>query len=110
MKYVAKAKYIPASPFKLRPFADVVRGKNAEYAVHWFATNMNQRVVPLMKALKSAIANAKSKDNVDIKDLVITDFRVDQGPMFRYFKAGAMGRATIQRRRFCHINVVLENK
>ncbi len=33
MEYIAKARYIWYSPYKLRPLADVVRGKDAEYAL-----------------------------------------------------------------------------
>ena len=40
--------------------------------------------------------------------LMIKDIRVDQGPIFRYFKPGAMGRANIQRKRFSHMSVILE--
>ena len=40
--------------------------------------------------------------------LVIKDIRVDQGPMFRYFKPGAMGRANIYRKRLSHMSVIVE--
>lgn len=56
----------------------------------------------------SAAANAKHLNNIDASDLFIKEIRVDQGPMFRYFKAGAMGRSNIYRKRFCHMHVVLE--
>ena len=42
------------------------------------------------------------------RDLVIKDIRVDQGPMFRYFKPGAMGRANIYRKRLSHMSVIVE--
>jgi len=110
MQFSAKAKYIHYSPYKLRPLVDVIRGKNAQYALDWLATYASRRVMPIEKVLKSAVANARNRANHAPIELVIKDFKVDQGPMYRYFKPGAMGRPTILRKRFCHLNVVLELK
>jgi len=108
MQFVSKSKYVRFSPYKLRPIADVVRGKQVDYALNWLSTVAVKRVVPLQKAIESAAANAKNLQSVDFNGLIIKDIRVDEGPMFRYFKPGAMGRANIQRRRLSHISVVLE--
>ena len=110
MQFMAKAKYINYSPYKLRPVVDVIRGKSARYALDWLATYSTRRVEPIAKVLKSAVANAKSLNNVNPEDLLIKDFRVDQGPILRYFKPGAMGRATVLRKRFSHLSVILENE
>lgn len=110
MEFRAISKYVRYSPYKLRPIADVIRGKDAQYAVHWLTTFANKRVEPILKALESAIANAKSRENHDASALIVQEIRVDQGPIFRYFKPGAMGRATIQRRRLSHIKVVVATK
>lgn len=110
MQFKAIAKFIHYSPYKLRPIVDVIRGKNAQYALNWLSTYQSRRVKPIEKVLKSAVANALSLQNLKPKELIIKDFRVDQGPMFKYFKPGAMGRAQIQRRKLSHLNVVLEHK
>ncbi len=108
MQFCAKARFIKFSPYKLRPVADVIRGKNAQYALNWLATHVTQRTEPVAKVLKSAVANAVQQGKCDPTQLVITDLRVDQGPMFRYFKPGAMGRSTILRKRLSHIQVVVQ--
>ena len=110
MQFVAKARYVWYSPYKLRPLADVVRGKKASYALGWLETYKTKRSLPLKKALESALANAKSLKNIDPSDLSVKEIRIDQGPIHRYFKPGAMGRAMIQRKRLCHISVILESK
>jgi large subunit ribosomal protein L22 len=111
MNYKAIAKYIPYSPYKLRPLADVVRNKSVEYALQWLYTYRNQRTVPLKKIIESALANARNLQCVaDAKDLMIQEIKVDQGPIRKYFKPGAQGRATFLRRRFCHIQVILMDK
>jgi large subunit ribosomal protein L22 len=110
MKFVAKAKYIWYSPYKLRPIADVVRGKSAEYALQWLTTYRTKRAIPIKKAIESAVANAKGLNNVEAKSLFIIELRIDQGPIHKYFKPSAMGRAAPQRRRLSHVSVILEEK
>lgn len=108
MQFVARARYIRISHFKMRPLVDVVRGKSVAYALNWLSTSSLRKAVPIKKLIESAAANAKSLQNLDSTDLVITDIRVDQGPMFRYFKPGAMGRANIYRKRLSHISIIVE--
>lgn len=108
MQVSAKARYIRYSPYKLRPLADVVRGKNVEYALQWLETSGLKRSVPVTKIIESAAANAKQLHSIDKEQLIVKEIRVDQGPMYRYFKPGAMGRANIYRRRFSHMIVIVE--
>ena len=109
MQFNAKARNIRFSPYKLRPLADVIRGKNAAYALHWLQTTPIKRAEPLYKLVHSAVSNALNKQNELKPDqLQIQEIRVDEGPIYRYFKTGAMGRANIQRKRFSHISVVLK--
>lgn len=106
--FFAKALYIPYSPYKLRPLADVIRGKSVVYALGWLEIYKSKRSGPLKKVLASAVANAKNLKDIDPKELSIKEIRIDQGPVYRYFKPGAMGRTVIQRKRLCHISVKLE--
>ena len=110
MVFTAKAKYVRLSPYKLRPLADVVRGKSAVYAINWLSTCALKKAVPLKKLLQSAVANAKSSKNVDGGSLLVKEIKVDQGPIIRYFKPGAMGRANIYRKRLSHMSVILESQ
>jgi large subunit ribosomal protein L22 len=109
MQFVAKARYVRFSHFKLRPLADVIRGKNARAALDWLVTYRLKRVEPVKKLLASAVANAKDLQNIDAAQLRVKEIRVDQGPMYRYFKPGAMGRANVHCKRFSHLSVVLES-
>ena len=108
----AKSKYIRVSPYKLRPVVDVIRGYSVDRALAWLQTAAMKKVVPVRKTIKSAYSNAKNlnSDKIDMRDLVIKEIRVDQGPVIKYYKPGAMGRAMVQRRRMSHLEVVLEKK
>lgn len=108
MHFVAKSRYVRFSPYKLRPLADVVRGKNVEHAVAWLATSALKKALPIRKMIESAAANAKHAKDLQPSVLTVKEIRVDQGPIYRYYKPGAMGRANVQRRRFSHMSVVLE--
>jgi large subunit ribosomal protein L22 len=108
MQFIAKALYIPYSPYKLRPLAQVIRGKPVVFALGWLQTYKSKRCKPIQKAVASAVANAKNLKNINPQDLSIKEIRIDQGPQYRYYKEGAMGRSKPQRKRLCHISIVLE--
>ena len=108
----AKSKYIRVSPYKLRLLVDVIRGKAVDKAVNWLKTCSMKRSQPIIKALLSAYSNAKNKhsDVSSMEGLIIKEIKVDQGPVVTYFKPGAMGRASLQRKRMCHLEIVLDKK
>lgn len=109
MIFTARAQRVAVSPYKLRPVADVIRGKSVQYAINWLTTYSVRKAVPLKKMIESAAANAKYLGNVNPQELVIKELRVDQGPIFRYFKPGAQGRSNIYRKRSSHMTVILES-
>lgn len=110
MKFTAKTKYVWHSPYKMRLLADVIRGKKAIDALQWLTMYRTKKAIPLYKVLASAIANANDRERLAPIDLVVSEVYIDQGPIRRYIKPGAQGRATPQRSRQCHITVVVESK
>ncbi len=108
MQFNARARNIRFSPFKLRPLADMIRGKNVDYALSWLATSSLKRAEPIAKVVASAAANALNRQGVEIDKLKIKEIRIDQGPAYRYYKPGAMGRSNMYKKRFSHINVIVE--
>jgi large subunit ribosomal protein L22 len=105
----AMSKHVRTSPYKLRPFADVVRGKRVVDALAWLKTYGSSRTVPLFKVIASAFANAKNKqpENVELNKLCVSEIQVCDGGIVRYFKPGARGRANPQRKRMSHLRVSL---
>lgn len=110
MSFIAKVLYIPYSPYKLRPLANVIRGKPVVYALNWLKTYKSRRTVPIKKLVESAVANAKNLKNIEPVDLWIENICVDEGPRYRYYKPGIEGRLMPHKRRQCHISVKLEVK
>jgi len=112
MQVKAEGKYIRISPYKLRPIADVVRGKSLAESQAYLKAHMTKKVRSILKVLDSAYANARNlhKDIDSPEMLVVKKIFVDQGPVFKYYTPAAMGRAAVQRRRLSHITVILEKK
>lgn len=103
----AEIKYIRISPSKLRQIIDIVRGQKANAAVNLLGVLNKKGADCLEKALKSAIANAKSKGYEEDK-LIISKLLANPGPMLKRFRAASFGRATTIRKRTSHILVELD--
>jgi large subunit ribosomal protein L22 len=108
----AKSKYIRISPYKLRPIVDVVRGLSVDKALALLKNCALKRTVPIQKTIFSAYSNGKNlhSDITSMNELFIKQINVDNGPVIKYYKPGAMGRACIQRKRLSHLQVVLERR
>ena len=113
MEARAVARYIRMSPRKVRQVVDLVRGRSVEEAINLLHFTTKRGSVPVEKLLRSAVANAMNEEEaskLDPEDLFIKEIRVDQGPTMRRYNPGPMGRASIIRKRFCHISVVVSDE
>jgi large subunit ribosomal protein L22 len=96
------------SATKVRPFADMIRGKTAEQGLLALRYEPNRGARFIEKVLKSALANAEDRGVRNPQRLIVMDARVDGGPMFKRVHARARGMANLIRRRTAHIHVVVE--
>jgi large subunit ribosomal protein L22 len=96
------------SPRKVRPIADMIRGKSADEALNVLRFQPQRGARMLEKVLKSALANAEDRRAPNLNHLMVTDVRVDQGPMFRRMHPKARGMSAIIKKRMSHIHIVLE--
>jgi large subunit ribosomal protein L22 len=107
MMVKAVARYVRISPQKVSMLADAVKGKPVEKAINTirFMPQKGARIVE--KVLRSAVANADQKPDIDIDNLVVGNLIVDRGPMFKRFRARARGRGTRILKPTSHITVIL---
>ncbi len=110
MEVKAKLKFVRVTPRKAQLVADLIRGRGSEEALNILAFTKKAAAKIIVKLLKSAIANATQKKNIDIDRLYIKMITVDQGPTMKRFQPRALGRATTIRKRTSHINIVLDEK
>jgi len=110
MEAKAITKYVRLSPRKARLVIDLIRGKPAGEALNALRFAKQKASVPIRKTLESAIANAEHNHDMDADALVVSDARVDEGPVLRRLNMRARGMADILRRPTCHITVAVSEK
>ena len=103
----AVARFVRIAPRKARLVADGVRGKSVPEAVSILQFTNKRAAGIVGDVIKSAAANAEHNDDADVEALFVRDVRVDEGPTIKRYRARAMGRATMIRKRTSHISVVL---
>lgn len=105
----AQGKFLRVSPSKVRLVADLIRHKGAPQAQS-ILINLNKRPCEyLIKLLKSAVANAKTKGfNAD--QLYVSQVICNPGPAWKRFRAAAFGRASPIKKRTAHIRIELDIK
>ncbi|MFO7296773.1 MAG: 50S ribosomal protein L22 [Caldicoprobacter sp.] len=104
----AIARYIRMSPRKVRAVIDLIRGKTVNEALAILANTPRAAAKPVMKVLKSAIANAENNMNMSQDNLYVAEIYADQGPTLKRIRPRARGMAYIIRKRTSHITVVLD--
>lgn len=114
MAYRASHRYARISPRKVRPLADLIRGRFADEALDILRYQPQRGARMIEKVLRSALGNAQDPDQnrgttVRVERLVITDARVDGGPMFKRIRPRARGMAHFIRKRMSHIHVTVED-
>ncbi|MGH3087625.1 MAG: 50S ribosomal protein L22 [Rubrobacteraceae bacterium] len=103
----AVAKYVRIAPRKARLVADEIRGKSYPEAINLLQFTNKRAARIVGDVLNSAAANAEHNDGIDPVELFVREIRVDEGPTIKRYRARAMGRATMIRKRTSHISVKL---
>ena len=109
MEYKAHHRFADMSARKVRPFAALIRGRRADEAVELLRFLPNKSARLLEQVLKSALGNAEYRGARNIDDLVVTESRVDGGPMMKRIMPRARGTANVIKRRYSHIHVTLSD-
>jgi large subunit ribosomal protein L22 len=100
--------YAHIAPRKMRLAATMVKGMSAREAELVLNQLVKRSAGPLLKLLKSGIANAKNNFQLDESGLYVKDIRVNGGPMAKRMMPRAFGRGATIRKRTSHVILVLE--
>jgi large subunit ribosomal protein L22 len=104
-KFIAKAKYTYNSPRKVRLVVDLIRGKNALFALD-ILKNLNKSAsTDVYKVLHSAISNAVNNGGMSKENLVVSEVFVDEAPTFKRGMAVGRGKYHQIFKRNSHITV-----
>ncbi len=106
----AKLFNVNISAKKMRLVAGTVRGKGVAKAES-ILTVLPKRSAPvLLKLLRSAIANAKDRYELDSDDLIVKSVLVNEGVASKRWRPSAFGRAHGFKKHSCHVILVLTLK
>src|SRR6516162_8967663 len=107
MEYKAIHRFADMSARKIRPFATLIRGRPADEALEALRFFPNKSARLLEQVLKSALGNAEDRGARNIDDLIVSESRVDGGPMMKRIMPRARGSAYVIKRRWSHIHITL---
>lgn len=115
MAYNSSFRYARISARKARLVADMIRGKRIDEALTALDFSKKRAAVMVRKTLLAAIANAEDPNQGDLdssrmRNLVVTESRVDEGPTIKRFQPKDRGRAFPIMKRTSHIHVAVDEK
>ena len=107
MEVRANSNFIRTAPRKVRLVADMIRGKKVPQALDILEFCKKWAKEPVLKLLKSAVANAAHNFNLQKENLFVKTIMVNQGPMLKRFTPKAFGRASSIQKKMSHVELVL---
>ena len=108
MEATAKATYVRISPRKVQIVLDLIRNKPCDMAIAILKHTPKSASEPLLKLLKSAMANAENNNNMDVSRLVVSYCNATAGPTLKRIQARAQGRAYRINKRTSHITITVK--
>lgn len=92
---------------KIRLVIDMVRGMNALEAVTRLQFLRRDAAEPIVKLIKSAVANAAHNHQAEPEKLWISSISADNAGFLKRFRPRAMGRAAEIHKHMAHVNLEL---
>jgi large subunit ribosomal protein L22 len=106
----AVAKQIGASPKRLKPILDLVRGKNVAQAVDTLSLLSSPWAKVVSKVVQSAASNAENNLMMNRDNLKIIRISADRATPLKRFRPRARGRMGRITKRASHLTVVVDTK
>ena len=110
MEAKAYLKYIRISPRKVQIVADLIRGKDVGTAMAILMQTNKSASEPMIKLLKSAVANAENNFSMDPSKLYVSTVFATSGPILKRMMPRAQGRAYRINKRTSHVTLAVTEK
>ncbi len=110
VEVVANIKYQRVSPRKVRALLWTVKKLSLEKMISQLKFSPLSAAAPLLAALESAVANAKTNLKLEEKNLKVKTIEIGEGPRFKRWNSVSRGQAHEYKKRTSHIKVTLEEK
>lgn len=107
MEFITIQKNISSSPRKIRLVAQMVRKMDPYASLEVLQFTTNAAAQPLLKAIKTVIANAGSKEGLSFKSI-----EINEGLKAKRYRVGTAGRGRGRpyKKRMSHIKIVLTDE
>ena len=106
----AEVTFLPQSAQKVRLVLDSIRGLDANTALENLRMVNKRAGGPVLKLVKSAVANAEENFGVSRDELYVAQIYANEAPTRKWRRFGARGRFKPILRRQSHITVVLRER
>lgn len=109
MEIKSVQKFVKTSPRKLRLVANLAKKMSPAEAIEALPFSRKRAAVPLIKVIKTAIANAKEKGAKE-ESLIFKEIQINEGPRLKRGRPASRGVWHPYKRRMSHIRVVLKER
>ena len=110
MEAFAHVKYVRMSPRKVKLVCDMIRGKDVATATAYLMQTPKAACEPMLKLLKSAVANAEHNNGMDVGSLYISTVAANPGPTLKRGMPRAKGSYNRILKRTTHITIGVRQK
>ncbi len=110
MESFAHLKYLRMSPRKVKIVCDLIRGKDVKTAIAYIMQTPKAASEPVLKLLKSAIANAENNHGMDVEKLFVSTAFANPGSTLKRGMPRAQGRFNRILKRTTHITIGVSEK
>ena len=110
MEAKAHLKYLRVSPRKVKILCDLIRGKDVKTASAYLMRTPKAASEPVLKLLRSAVANAENNNAMDAEKLYVSTAVANPGPVLKRGMPRARGRYNRILKRTTHITIGVSEK
>lgn len=110
MEAKAHLKYLRMSPRKIKILCDLIRGKDVATATAYIMQTPKAASEPVLKLLKSAVANAENNHGMDTTKLYVSTAVANPGPTLKRGMPRAQGRFNRILKRTTHVTIGVSEK
>lgn len=110
MEAKAHLKYLRISPRKVSILCDIIRGKDAKTACVYLMQTPKAASEPMLKLLKSAVANAEHNNGMNVENLYVSTVVANPGPTLKRGMPRAKGSYNRILKRTTHITIGVSEK
>ena len=110
MEARAYLKYLRISPRKVVILCDLIRGKDVKTATAYLMQTPKAASEPILKLLKSAVANAENNFSMDTGKLYVSEVYATGGPILKRMIPASKGRGYRINKRTSHVTLAVAEK